>query len=263
MNLPSLPYLHALGFRDGATGPHGSKTIMLPELRLLLAAVPEGSDRAAYRSACLNENALEKATGAAKSSVWNQLGALYAFDEDNPLFRNLRRLWAMDPVGQPVLALAAALCRDRLFRLSVQPVLGAPSGSVVGNELVMEVLRADPRTNMTPGSMLAACQRMLASWTQVGHLTGKYRKVRTTPDVSLTAAAYVLFIAWLVGQRGPAMFRSDWARLLDRTPEQIREMARVAGASGLLAYRELGEVVEVSFPGWLTQQEEELIYARQ
>ena len=99
-----------LGFRNEPVGALTSRTIMLAELRLLLAAVPPDADPAAYRAAAVEDNALGKATPTTRRATLQHLRELYALSPDVPLFAALRDLWTADAAAQPLLAL---LCRSR------------------------------------------------------------------------------------------------------------------------------------------------------
>lgn len=54
----------AAGFSNGPIGTHTGKTMMLPELRLLMVAAPGHADFEAYRNAAVDDNALGKTTTA-------------------------------------------------------------------------------------------------------------------------------------------------------------------------------------------------------
>ena len=57
----------AAGFSNSPIGTHTGKTMMLAELRLLLAAVPGSVEFSAYQRAAVEENALAKSTAANRS----------------------------------------------------------------------------------------------------------------------------------------------------------------------------------------------------
>ena len=63
----SAQALAALGFRMGDKGTQTSRTIMLEELQLLLAAVPGKADWDQYSSAVLEDNCLGKRTAATRT----------------------------------------------------------------------------------------------------------------------------------------------------------------------------------------------------
>jgi hypothetical protein len=54
--------LAQLGFRFGLNGPHAARTMMLGDLRLLLAHTAKDAERADYASAEVDANVLGKAT---------------------------------------------------------------------------------------------------------------------------------------------------------------------------------------------------------
>ena len=97
--------LEALGFRVAQSGPHTSKTLMLQELEALLAAIPPDAPAKAYRTAIVDENVLGKRTLSTRKETATRLTALHGLDPSKPLFRVLRRLWAVDPAAHPQLAL--------------------------------------------------------------------------------------------------------------------------------------------------------------
>src|SRR6185437_5749351 len=82
----------AFGFREDSAGVHDSRTIMLAELRALLAACPPSAGLAEYRAAGIGENVVGKATATTRHNTLRRLRQLYALDPTVPLFRALREL---------------------------------------------------------------------------------------------------------------------------------------------------------------------------
>jgi len=108
---PKLPEAHegsgellALGFRVADSGPHTSKTLMLQELKTLLAAVPSDAAAEAYRAAIVDENDLGKRTFSTRKETASRLTALYGLATTKPLFSELRRLWGVAPTTRLALA---------------------------------------------------------------------------------------------------------------------------------------------------------------
>ena len=99
---------------------------------------------------------------------------------------------------------------------------------------------------------------MLSTYTQSGHLEGKIEKRRVRARATPVSAAYAFFLAYLEGLRAQRIFTSVWARLLDAPYERLPELARDAARRGLIDYRQVGDVVELRFPNWLSREEEEL-----
>lgn len=251
------PVNTALGFRSGDRGTHSSRTMMLSELTQLLAAVPSEATHAEYRSAIVEENVLGKKSKATRKLTAQRLSELYGLSPENPLFRNLRKLWRSAALGRPALALLCAAARDPLLRTTASCVMNAPDGKSI-SKLDFDAVLATAYPGRFNDSIRNKIARNAAStWTQTGHLTGRTKKVRSRSRTTLEPAAFSLFLGFLCGSRGPALFTTFWASLLDSRPEDLMLLAEEASASGLLNLRRAGPVVEVTFPGWLAPAEEE------
>jgi hypothetical protein len=100
----------------------------------------------------------------------------------------------------------------------------------------------------------------MSTWTQSGHLQGRQQKVRVSPTVTPGAVAYALFLGYLRGLRGTALFESEYARLLDCTVERVVGLAEESSRSGWIIVNRIGNVVEVLFPRLLTEQEMEWLH---
>lgn len=120
--------LHDAGFRWGQKGAHTSRTIMLDELRHLLAYCRPDATRDDYFAAIEEDNCLGKRTAATRRSSGQRLSELYALAPEVPLFRVMRRCWYADSTGQPLLALLLALSRDPLLRSTAPPILRMRAG---------------------------------------------------------------------------------------------------------------------------------------
>ena len=116
------------GFVIDGLGAHSSRTIMLKELRLLLAACPSTTDMDGYRSAILGSNVLLKQTEATRKESFRRLRELYWLDPGLLLFRALRTLWNQAEEAQPLLALLCSTARDPMLRATSEAVLAAPPG---------------------------------------------------------------------------------------------------------------------------------------
>jgi hypothetical protein len=110
------------GFVNSPVGTHGSRTIILMELRLLLAACSAAATLQEYRSAIVEDNILLKGTVATRRESFRRLRELYALNGDALLFRALRELWT-DREAQPLLALLCACARDPLLRATAETIL--------------------------------------------------------------------------------------------------------------------------------------------
>ena len=243
------------GFKLGKGGAHAARTMMLPELRRLLEVAKEESSRGDYRMAVVEQNVLDKPTLKARKLTFEHLSDLYGLDPEICLFRVLRRLWPADPKSQPVLALSLALARDAILRASAPPILDAKPGTQVTREQMAQRFSDWGKDRFSDSSVEAMAQRVNGTWTQAGYLTGHVRKVRSQPVITPANVTFALFLGYLEGRLARRLFTSDWVRVLDLPEERLIELTQAAAQRGLLVFRRTGSVMEVRFPGYLTEQE--------
>src|SRR5260370_8935302 len=110
---------------------HSSRTMMLAELRLLLAACQKAASLDEYQAAIIEENVLLKRTVATRRVSFLRLRDLYALNTHVLLFRALRDLWDDDGEAQPFLALLSAVPTDALLRATAEKILLSPIGEAL------------------------------------------------------------------------------------------------------------------------------------
>jgi hypothetical protein len=245
-----------LGFREGATSVHTSRTMMLDELSLVLDRVPATAKAEAYVTAIVEENALGKPTQTTRKRTAQRLGELYGLDPACPLFRLLRHYWPTDPASRPMLAFLAAAARDAVVREATPFVVAVAVGTAVTPEQIAKHLEEKYPKRFQTSTALATAQRLASSWGQAGYLVGKVKKNRSRPVVTPVVATFALLLGYLSGVRGKMLLDTPWTRLLDRTPAEIADLAVEASRQGWLNYKAAGTVVEITFPGLLRPQEE-------
>lgn len=258
MTLRHQALLTQLGFRFGVNGPHAARTMMLDDLRLLLAHTSPAATRADYISAIVDGNVLGKPTRIAKTLALRHMTALYALDATNPIFRALRRLWMLDEKAQPMLALAVALARDPLLRGTQAFFIGKAAGAVVPREAVEHFLNATYPDRFSPASLKSFAQNIAGTWTAAGVLQGRIRKIRSIAPPHPESVAMLLFLSYLEGRTGQRLFSSDWMGLLGGSPHELEAQASYASNRGLLVFLNAGGVKEVRFPDYLTSEEERI-----
>jgi len=231
---------------------------MFSELDLLLSRASPEMSVPDYRRLVVDENVLGKPTRTTREHSVRKLKALYGLEPDIPLFRTLVQLWPLDAPSRPLLALLAGYARDPLLRLLTPRVLDATIGSVVTPEGLVEDAERVVPGRFSETNSRAIARRVLSTFTQSGHLTGHTEKRRVRAAATPVTAAYAFFLAYLEGYRAQRVFTSVWARLLDAPGERLPELARDASRRGLMDYRQVGDVVELRFPDWVTADEEEL-----
>ena len=237
----------AAGFSNEPIGTHTGKTMMLAELRSVLAAAPGVVEFETYRTAAVDDNALAKSTAANRSNTLMYLKQLYGLRTELPVFAAMRELWPVKHDDQPVIALLCAAARDVLLRTTAEVVIPARVGASVGGaDLAVHLAQRYPG-RYSASSLKNLGQNIASSWTQGGLLDGARDKHRTSPVVNSPAVVYALYLGHLEGHAGPALFGTWWARILDRSEADLRAMAEAAARSGWLEYRSSGGMMEITF----------------
>lgn len=248
---PSLAY----GFLNDPVGTHGSRTIMLKELRLLLTACPRPTNYEEFRTAVTQHNVLLKNTAATRQESFRRLRELYAIDENVLLFRALRDLWDEDETAQPLLAVLCACARDSILRATADHIRATSLDEPVTPQM-MEKIVSESFPNRYNATTLATIGRnVVSSWQQSGHLRGHLKKVRHQADCQPTAVAYALLLGYLGNLRGEALFQTLWCRLLDAPVHILHRQAQLAAQRGWLEYRHSGTVTDITFRYLLRTEE--------
>ena len=220
--------------------------MMLAEVERLFEETPAEFGIDAYREAVVNENVLGKATAGSRQRAFRALRELYALDPGDATFRVLRFLWEEDHAGRPLLALLQVLRRDPLLQATTPLILTKPEGSPVCASELSAALA--PEFRGISQDLIDKIGRYAAStWTQSGHVRGRVNKKRSKAVCTAPVAAYAVFLGDLDGVAGPGLFETRYARACDRSPYALRELAYQASRRGLIEYREMGTVIELSF----------------
>lgn len=258
--MSAKPGSDRFGFSTEQGGAHIARTMMLSELTAILDAVPDpAASRDAYRRAVVDENCLQKRSGRSRLLTLRHLADLYALDPQVPLFRTLRFFWQRDPLGHPLLALLCAYARDPVLRLSAPHVLDCTIGSTLMRADMEEYIESVAPDRFSPATLRSVAQNVNGTWTSSGHLAGHVNKRRSQAQATPGAAVYALYLGYLRGTRNLALFTTEYARLLDCSPERTLELAGEATRRGWIVLKEIGTVVDVQFPDLLTPDERECL----
>lgn len=259
---PAPKALEAFGFRLKGGGAHQSKTMMLAELRAVLASSERSPS--ALRDAIIIDNVLGKATASTRALNLRHLASLYGLNKQPPLTRLLFGLWDTSPNSRPLVALLVALARDPLLRDTARVVVDGPVGEAIQRPLFEASLSAHHPGRFSDAMLRSLAQNCASTWTQSGHLRGAMRKQRqrivATPEVVALAA----LIATVAGFGGPAILSSPWMSVLDISPGQALDLLRRAESLGLARVRSVGDVTEIATvkPFAATLRVHDLEYAR-
>lgn len=235
------------GFVNDGLGAHASRTIMLSELRLLLASCPPSTSMDRYRALILQQNVLLKQTEATRRESFRRLRELYGLNPNFLVLRALRDLWDFQPEAQPMLALLCAAARDPILRATAKVVLSAPVGSTVTPEIISKSIKDQFPGRFSPMTLASIGRHAASSWRQSGHLQGKLKKIRSIPRNHPTSSAYALFLGYLCGDRGDGLFDTLWFRLVCAPTHAVHDQAIAAARQGWLEYKRAGDVTEIGF----------------
>lgn len=234
----------SVGFRSGARGTHSSRTLMLDELTLLVSDRRLPTD---LRKAVLGENILGKSTSSARSLTLQRLKELYSFDPRAPIFKVFSALCERDLAALPQLALLTAVARDPLLRASARPVLGLAPGSQLMRDIMRDAIASVVGDRMNEAVLDKVVRNTASTWTKTGHLVGRTIKRRAHVRANHTAFAFAIWLAHKAGLGGSELFDNGWVAALDLEPHSARTFAERAHASGLIAFRTIGDAFEFDF----------------
>lgn len=248
--------LTRFGFSFERGGAHSSRTMMLEELSLLLSCVdrPEAG-KADYLRAIDEENCLGKRSRKTRILTYRHLVDLYSLDCSTLLFRSLLYFWNRDPAGRPLLALLCAFARDSILRSTAEFVLKFPEGSVIRREAMEECINSKDPGRFSEATLKSTAQNVNATWTKSGHLEGHAKKIRAQARATAGSVSYALLLGYLTGERGLALFQTEFAKLLDCPFEKTIELAEEASRKGWIVFKRIGDVIEVLFPNLINQEE--------
>jgi hypothetical protein len=129
------------------------------------------------------------------------------------------------------------------------------SGEELSRQKITDAIRAAVGTRMNDATLDKVVRNVSSSWTQSGHLRGRARKFRQLVRPTPLATAYALLLGYLEGLRGGRLFDTNWTRVLDSSPSELRTIAAEAKRLNGLHLRAAGDVIEIGFTTVLTSQE--------
>ena len=221
---------------------------MLEEITALMAAVPGTAGAERYRLAAIEDNVIRKATRTTREKTYRHLRELYGLSAQIPLFAIYRELLQFDRASTPLLCLLVAWARDPLLRGTTKAVLNTPEGAAVAKDRIEQALTDAFPGRYSPLNIAKIARNAASTWTQSGHLAGKYRKVRQRVQPRPASVALALLLGHVLGLHGDELFRSDWCKILDLSPSEAASLAFQAHRENLLDMRKVGSVVEIGFP---------------
>lgn len=235
-----------MGFRFGDKGTHTSRTMMLRELGLVLAANPPHATRKEYAASIIDDNVLAKSTLATRRLSNQRLGELYGLDVGIPVFRVMRRLWEADSRSRPLLAILCAIARDPLLAGTVPVVVRLREGEEFPRVRARQELREAVGPRLNDPILDKVLRNAASSWTQAGHLEGRTFKKRRRVVATPWSVAFALYLARAVGFGGSDLFSCQWMQVLDASPSASQSLALEAKRLGLIDLSLSGEIVDIA-----------------
>ncbi|WP_299329646.1 hypothetical protein [uncultured Psychrobacter sp.] len=248
------------GFKFGQNGAHSARTMMFSELTQLFEGQPVNAKPDDYRDDIEQANVLHKPTSKSRTLTWRHLVDLYGMDTEITLFRIFRQLWEIDASVRPLLACQMALTRDPILEMSKAKILSLQLGEHLPREDMEQAISDQYPDRFSAASLKSLAQNVNGTWTNAGYLHGRNKKHRAEPDVRPVNVAFALLLGYLQGATGNRLFNTEWTKMLGCRQERLVELARQASYSGLIDFKHSSEVMEVTFPNYLNEEEESWLY---
>jgi hypothetical protein len=224
---------------------HSRRTMMFDELSKLMDF--SSGDGTEFNK-LLKENVIDKQTDINKSRTNGALLSLYLLNDEVPIFKMFHYLWGIAPDNEKrILALLLALYRDVLLSDSLETVLKVSPGLSVTVSSLQDCIGALYPNKYTPKTLLSLSQNIASSWKQSGHITGRYKNIRTKVTPGYHAVTFALFLGYMDGLRGDFLFQPKWIKALDSTEKELKALAHAAAQRDLISFQSAGSVTVINF----------------
>ncbi|MEB3189711.1 MAG: hypothetical protein VKL42_05130 [Snowella sp.] len=225
---------------------------MFSELETLLNYVKDPtSPKLVYFQAICEDNCLGKRSVKNRYLTYRHLLGLYGLDPCYLLFKALRFFWSRDTKGRVLLSLLCAYSRDGILRSSTPFFLKIGHNHLVHRESLEEFLDALQPERFSKSTLRSTAQNLNSTFTQTGHLKGYRVKIRSQASPTPGSIAFALLLGYARGERGAALFQSEYISLLDCPLDVALDLASEASQRGWLIFKRIGNVIEVLFPNLL------------
>ena len=248
-----------LGFCNGPFTVHTSRTMMFKELEGLLDHSQVDTPKEEYIKFITESNILAKPTVSSRNKTAKYITGLYSLSTNVSVFRILRYFWESEKDGHALLVFLCAYARDSLLRDVADVILSISVGSELSLDYIKDELQNKHPGRFGPKTLHSTAQNIASSFQQSGHLSGRRIKIRTNPSVTPANVAYAVLLGYLSGVRGQNLFKTEWTKLIDISQDRIANFASQAHRLGWMEFRNIGNVVDISFNNLLTKEEKEAI----
>jgi hypothetical protein len=111
-----------------------------------------------------------------------------------------------------------------------------------------EYLEKNRPGQFTQATLKSTVQNVMASLTKSGHLEGRLNKKRTRATATPGSVSYALYLGYLSGERGQALFKTEYTALLDCSFDRMIDLAEAASRSGWMVFKHIENIFEIQFP---------------
>lgn len=239
-------------------GAHTSRTMLLSDLSAVLAACPPETSPDGYRAAVIDENVAGKGSLSSRQRTYRYLREMYWLDPDQPAFRAMRRLWAREVQGRPVIALLVAHANDPALAATTSGILSLASGELATSLALADAVQREFPGSYSPSIRAKIGRNALSSWTQAGLLkrSGRGPAVRQPATATPGSVAMALILGHQDGLSGERLFDSPHTKVLDSSSATLHDRAHEAARKGWLEYRSRGMVTEVDLSALLAETDD-------
>jgi len=252
--------LEEFGFTYKKSGVHTKRTMMSNDLRTLLEYIPEETASLEdYRRCIIEDNCLGKRSGVTRKLSADYLANLYILNKNILIFKAFYYFWKRDDSSHEQLCLLSSYVRDGVLRDSFDYIKNLPKGSISVKKDYEENINEQHPGRFSTGSIQSLVRNLLSTWKQSGHLEGRINKKRCKLSPTLGAVAFSAFLSFISGERGIILFESEYFKLLECSRERAIDLMIQASNRGWLVFKQLREVVEISFPNLINNEDMELI----
>jgi hypothetical protein len=232
--------------------------MLLADLSAVLAACASKTTQDGYRAAVIDENVAGKGSLSSRQRTFRYLREMYWLDLEQPAFRGLRRLWARDIQGRPLIALLVARANDPALAATTSGILSLTSGEQATSQELADAVQREFPGSYSPGIRAKIGRNALSSWTQAGLLSrrGRGPALRQPAPATPGSVAMALVLGREDGRSGERLFESPHAHVLGLSSAVLHDRAYEAARKGWLEYRSRGMVTEVDLSALLAEPDD-------
>ncbi len=236
-----------------------SRSALVSELKILLAAGSDEPEDGEYRHLILDENCLAKATESSRQRAWKDLSSRYLLRPTHPLFRSFLAEWSRhltEPEASLTLYCLWALNDKLVANLGINylfPKLREAPSPISADDIAAYLFAEKGRhpellewSTKTTG---AVSRKYVASIRDFGLAKGVYSKMSVRPALYAAPARFLVRALRLHNTNDLRIVRSAWFRLIGLDSHEVIDAFGELSRQGKLCFRMQADVVELDLEG--------------